>query len=652
VTAIERGERGAIVRAGAGHERGVVEGQGQIRERHASHDHEWLRGGVIGSNFFAEPIRAVAGLVMGAMPHLSWQLFAVAAAFTILVRHLLTRAETLSDRRFAALSAAAGALAAVGIGATFGTVLTTKVLGAPAGAIGDVRVSWIKAALALGAAALSMHEATLLGRGVRIRPGWRQGIAFALAAMAVAAYFRFGDIGHARFYHQHELFHYYLGSKYSRELGYEGLYRCVAVAQSELGQKNEVLVRKMMDLRTDVMVPARTALEHPEACLDRFTPERWAAFKTDVGLIRGSVRLQYWNGMQTDHGYNPPPVWTVMGHFWSSLHSATEGYLELLSLFDLALFAAMFAAIAWAFGWRVLAVAAIFWGCQLPGESLWTMGAFLRQDWLLLLVLSACLVRKRWYALGGAALAYSALLRVFPGVLAAGWAVMAAAHVVRHRRLAASHLRLLWGGALATVALVSISVAVAGADAYGGFYRHILVHKNTPLTNNMGLETVLSQSYEGRSAFTRDEKKVDPFEEWETLRRVRLHAFRPFQAVLLVALGLALVVVLRRHRSLYVALALSLAVVVAVVELICYYYSMFILSALLSRHRRGVEQWVLCVAGVSQLLAVNRILSFDYDDRYTVQSLLFCLFSVSLLFAYWPKRKSAVTRLASSPTRP
>jgi peptidoglycan/LPS O-acetylase OafA/YrhL len=78
---------------------------------------------------------------------------------------------------------------------------------------------------------------------------------------------------------------------------------------------------------------------------------------------------------------------------------------------------------------------------------------------------------------------------------------------------------------------------------------------------------------------------------------------------------------------------------------------MFILAALLSRHRRGIEAWVLCVAGVSQLLAVNRHLSFFYDDLYTMQSVLFCGFALSLLFAYWPPaRKSASPTPALAPT--
>src|SRR5882672_10549348 len=108
----------------------------------------------------------------------------------------------------------------------------------------------------------------------------------------------------------------------------------------------------------------------------------------------------------------------------------------------------MFGAIWWAFGWRIFCVALIFWGCQLPAEYFWTGGAFLRQDWIFFLILSSCLVRKRYFALGGAAFAYSTLLRVFPGPLLAGWLVVILAHAYRKKRFAPEHLRLVAGGVL------------------------------------------------------------------------------------------------------------------------------------------------------------------------------------------------------------
>jgi len=566
----------------------------------------------------------------------SMQVLLLGVALAGLIRHLAKNADSISERGFVALSVVGGLLAVVLFGAVFRTMMVAGLLGLPLGGIDEHRLSWVKASIALSAAGLSVYESTLLAKNRAIRRCWSKGIAFAIAIISIGAYFRYGDVGHARFYHQHELFHYYLGSKYHRELGYERLYRCVAVAQADSGQANEVRVRKMMDLSIDRLVPAETALEHPGECRDRFTAERWDSFKADVGLFRSSVRLEYWNRIFVDHGYNPPPVWTMMGHFWSSLHPPTPDYLEFLAFFDLALYAAMFAAIGWAFGWRVFSVAAIFWGCQLPGDFYWTGGAFLRQDWLFLLVLSACLLQKRYYVLAGATLAYSTLLRIFPGIFLVGWATVATIYFLRHKRLASSHLKVMVGGAVATVALVTLSVGVAGVSSYPEFYKHILVHKHTPLTNNMGLETLLSQSYSGREQFVASDKFQDPFGRWKELRRERLRAFRPFQLVLLVALGIAFVKVVRRVRSLWVAQALSLAIVISVVELTCYYYSMFILAAFLSRLRKGVEQWVLCVAGMSQLLAVNRYLS-NFDDRYTAESILFCFFAASLVFAHWPR---------------
>jgi hypothetical protein len=555
----------------------------------------------------------------------------------------------MNERRFVALSVFAGLLGFLIVGAVFRTPLVAWVLGMPGGTIDDHRLGWMKAGLALGAAALSIYETKLVSENRAPAHRWSKGVALTLAVMSIGAYFRFGDPGAPRFYHGHELFHYYLGSKYGRELGYELIYRCVAVAQADSGQGNEVRARKMMDLETDLIVPATIALDHPEACRERFTPERWTSFVSDVSMFRRSSSLWYWNNMQTDHGYNPPPVWTMMGHLWSSLHSPTEGYLQFLASFDVILIACMFVAIAWAFGWRVFTIAAIFWGCQAAADYYFTGGAFLRQDWLFLLVSSACLAKKRHYALAGAAFAYSTLLRVFPGLLLTGWIVVAGAHLWRHKRIAPSHLQVMLGGFVATVALVSASAAVAGPSSYPAFYKHILVHNHTPLTNNMGLETILSQSYTGRQEFAANDKLVDPFERWESMRRDRLSAFRPFHLVVLAALGIAFVAVVRRVRSLWVALALSLVFVVSMVELTNYYYSLFILAALLSRLRPMVEQWILAVAGMSQLLAVNSYVSSYFDDKYIAQSILFCLFALSLVLAHWPARATRTRFVEGQP---
>jgi len=573
------------------------------------------------------------------------QLLLVVIALVFLVRHLVRGAETLDEKRFVRLSVLAGLLALLAVGTAFRTPPVARLLSLPAGGIEEKALSWIKCALAFAAAWLSVYETRRMVAKRRARACWSKGVALALAVLALGAYFRFADYGYFDFNHRHEFFHYYLGPKYSRELGYERIYQCTAVAQADLGQANEVRVRKMMNLVTDLLVPAKVALEHPEECRDRFTAERWESFKSDVRFFRNSSSLDTWNHMQGDHGYNPPPVWTTMGRFWSTLAPPSAAYFKFLASFDLLLWVGMFSAVYWAFGWRVFAVAATFFGCQLPAEYYWTGGAFLRQDWLFWLVLSACLLRKRYHALSGAAFAYSTLLRVFPGVLLIGWAVVIVAHIWKHKRVAPHHARLLLGGIGATAVLVPVSIAVTGASAYPEFYRHIQVHKHTPLTNNMGLETVLSQSYAGRMAFNWNPKAVDPCQRWEELRRERLRAFRPLHIVLLAGLAVAFLAVVRRVKSLWTAQALALPFVISVVELTCYYYSMFLLAALLSRHRRGIEQWLLTVACISQLIAVNRFFSAYLDDLYTAQSVLYCFFAASLLGAYFRQRKSVANEV-------
>ena len=65
----------------------------------------------------------------------------------------------------------------------------------------------------------------------------------------------------------------------------------------------------------------------------------------------------YWEGMQQDHGYNPPPAWTILGSFLANLRPASAPTMQLLASLDLIYLAGAFAMVWWAFGWRVFAVA-------------------------------------------------------------------------------------------------------------------------------------------------------------------------------------------------------------------------------------------------------------------------------------------------------
>jgi cell division protein FtsW (lipid II flippase) len=78
-------------------------------------------------------------------------------------------------------------------------------------------------------------------------------------------------------------------------------------------------------------------------------------------------------------------------------------------------------------------------------------------------------------------------------------------------------------------------------------------------------------------------------------------------------------------------MALSLPVVFGLTNLTCYYYSMFILGAVLIRARPTIGPAFLAVSGASQV-----VLHYYYwvDDKYVAMSWLYLLLCVMLLYVY------------------
>jgi hypothetical protein len=520
-----------------------------------------------------------------------------------------------------------------------------------------------KAIIAIMAAGAIFYEQHREGLRRPVAERWKKLVGVMLALAAVTAYNEGFKYGYHRFYHRHDQFHYYLGAKYFPEMGYDGLYKCAAIAQDEIGvvqfddedhigtghsrldMSKEVRHpdRRIRNLGGDnLLMPVTEVLEHPEQCKSHFSEERWAAFKDDVRFFRLAADKGYWEGFNKDHGYNPPPVWTVMGNFFANLHPATTRYLQFLASLDVMLLAGLFAGIWWAFGWRVCCVGLIFWGCQAMATSMWTQGAFLRQDWLFFFVMAACLTRKRYYGLAGASMVYSALLRIFPGLAVIGWLTVAGWRLVRYRRLSRPMWRMLAGGTLAAAVLLPLSVKVAGRDSYQAFYQHLEVHNETPLTNHMGLRVLVGQRLPfeipavgigvgagwGRQKYVEDNKAVDPFGVWMKMRNERYHKYR-FVAYGIIALTIALfALVTRRIRSLWIAQCLGQIFIMLMSQLTNYYYSFMILLAPLTKVRRQLEAPLFGLAALSQFISI--VFGY-YDDQFWMLTLLSVGFCYGLL---------------------
>jgi hypothetical protein len=444
--------------------------------------------------------------------------------------------------------------------------------------------------------------------------------------VAALTYFNFGFFHFGNFIHDWEWTHYYLGSKYFAELSYDRLYECLAVADVEAGLRRRVELRKMTNLRTNALESSAEIVAHPERCKQHFQPARWEAFKHDAKFFRERQNDKRWDDLQTDHGYNGTPVWNVAGTLLANTAPASKAQLLTLAMLDPLYLGGTIALVWWAFGWRVLCVGLLVFATNFPSRYYWTGGSYLRWDWLFYTVGALCGLRKGRPMLAGAALAYATLLRVFPGFVFAGPLLGLAVSVARHRRLEPTsgrlYARFFLGAALATALLIPLSLAVSGGPgAYQRFVQNTVKHKETPLTNYMGLRTVLAWRPSEVGRRLKDERLTDPWMKWKEARLRAARQARPLTIVLaaayLVLLGLAV-----RHVEPWMAAALGITFIPLGAELTCYYYAFILGVALLYEKREQVGRWLLYLTAFTQLIAWAPLpgMARALDEQYTLMS--------------------------------
>ena len=485
--------------------------------------------------------------------------------------------------------------------------------------------------------------ATALGLS-RVRGKVRRAILAVLGLVAFLTYFNFGSFHFPNFIHGWDTFHYYIGSKYSRELSYDRLYECVAVADSELpALRRRVELRKLTNLRTNILETTANILAHPERCKQHFTPERWQSFHHDLAYFRTLENARRWDDAQMDHGYNGSPVWNIAGSLLSNLAPASKTQIYVLNSLDSVFLTAGFLMIAWAFGWRVLAVALLVFATNFPSRFYWTGGAFLRWDWLFWMIASVCLLKKERPLAAGLALAYSTLLRIFPIFLFVAPVLAAGYYVFRHRKLPPVYTRFLVGAALGAALLIPAGMAVVGrADTYQEFVRNTMKHSETALTNNMGLRTVVAYR---PSEVGRKLERVGATDPWVKWKQARLDSFRRAKPVYFVAVAAFLVLLglAVRQAEPWAALALSATFIPFGVELTCYYYSFIIVVALLCVKSERLAQRLLLLTAVTQFVAwapINGMPTW-LDEKYTLMSVATLVAFIAITWEFFSKRRLA-----------
>ncbi len=512
-----------------------------------------------------------------------------------------------------------------------------------------IAVGVVSAVAALGA--------QLLTKDAEARRKWLERLALLLlVGCGPLVWTNFGTFHGGRAVHFHDSYHYYMGAKYFPETRYTHMYHCAAIAEADEGLGEKVAKRKIRNLTTNHLEPMAATLADVEACKKAFTPERWVAFQQDVRLFRNFFGAQYWERLFHDHGYNASPVWNALGRAianqgwerwaagvpvggpeqntdarraffkantkeFASLAKAFNERMGHIALIDAGLYAGIFLLIGWAFGLRAMALACVVWGAGYPWAYFWTGGAFGRVLWLFLATAGVCLLKKAKPLLGGMGLMGGLLDRVFPGALFAGVGMKVAWGLYKERRISKTHQRFIVGALLAVAIAVPASLPAAGGSGVGIFREFIensMKHKQTPLTNHMGLPTLLSWHPSYIASKVKNDKLEDPYEPWKEHRRSTLKS----RSVVFYAsvLGLLLLVgAAARRMEDWEASAASVLMIIAVFELTCYYYNFCLLLAplALKRLRHVVTLVGMTLAGQYVQLRIGW-----YDQQYTVESLV------------------------------
>jgi hypothetical protein len=245
--------------------------------------------------------------------------------------------------------------------------------------------------------------------------------------------------------------YYYLNSKYFPELGYSNIYEALLIADHEGPDRfDDVPIYRDLTTYRDLH-PRKYALERADVIKANFTPERWEAFKHDANYIFSKEMKGSFSYYFIDHGYNAPPVWTLIGG--NLARRVPVENLKWITSLDFLLVALTMLGIYRVCGREALLVSLVFFLCTFSGRWPVLGHALLRFDWLTALIFYVLCLRTGRHGLAGACLAYAALVRIFPAIFGLAYGAFMLRTWIVERRFPLEQKRFVIG-ALATVLLL------------------------------------------------------------------------------------------------------------------------------------------------------------------------------------------------------
>jgi hypothetical protein len=523
---------------------------------------------------------------------------------------------------------------------------------------------------------LLLTVATLVLLYLRHRGGRRTGVSakahprrakLILGVMVVFSFAVFHDLGTfagGKFVHYGEMFHYYVGAKYFKEVGYYDLYNAVIAADTEQGNALAGLPF-YVDLKTYEKTQRETALRDVDRVKALFSDERWAAFKADISFFKKANGTPGLVSSLMDHGYNASPVSTFVLGILTNIVPVTQ--MRLLAVLDVLLVLAMIALVFRTFGFDVGALFGVYFFVNILSGHEYISGSLLRYDWLLYIVVAVCLLEKGRYASSAFFLTLSAMTRIFPAVVFFGVAITIVQKARAARTLDEQSVRFILaaGGTALTLFLLPAVSLGSVLRPWEDFYAKTRLHESGVYVNHIGLRAIVlfEPSHLSLERFVETYKSADVVRHWQDVKATEFKAKRPMVLLAsLLVLVCVTAIVWRRSEGESVRVLWPFLLVYTTTYVSTYYYAFLCLFVLLlfRRSDRLSDLVPLCLLLVLNVVSLvtdyfrpSPIVFFTLINIY----LFICLSSIlgfevyASAFRRMPLRTDASSELADEPSR-
>lgn len=272
--------------------------------------------------------------------------------------------------------------------------------------------------------------------------------------------------------HPWEQFHFYLGAKYQRELGWFNLYKASILADREtvnvLGN-----MPNTRELTTFEQVPLDVAMRDAPQVRARFSDERWLAFKADWAAMAKLWPIN-WASVMNDHGNSNSPAWALLAAPITKLVPISANGQAFIGWIDMLLMLGLWLVVWQTFGHRAASVGLFMWAAP-PLVFDYLSGSFLRWDWLFALGLAACFLKQKRYGWAGGFFGFAVATKLFPLFFGIALGIRALFAWRETKALRKEYVHFGISAAAVGATAVALSALPFGADAWKEYAQRIQV---------------------------------------------------------------------------------------------------------------------------------------------------------------------------------